>query len=163
MNDVVDHIDPEEAVAAAIDGAEEIRDPLDCLLERTATDPGAAFAQEALEQLAILRAKDRAAFETFRAQLKGAGCRVTELDKLLADENDDGEGSAPKQADILIGLAAEANLFHTTDGTGYADLEINGHRETWPIRNKGFGRWLGAASRRPERPQILRPCVQHST
>ena len=28
------------------------------------------------------------------------------------------------------------------DGTGFADLEIGGHRETWPIRNKGFRRWL---------------------
>lgn len=24
----------------------------------------------------------------------------------------------------------------------YADLDINGHRETWPIRGKGFRRWL---------------------
>jgi hypothetical protein len=135
-------IDPEEAVAIAIDGAEEIGDPLDGLVERTAADPGAPFAPEALEELAILRAKDRAAFETLRAQLKGAGCRVTELDKLLANESDDGEGNAPKQADVLIALAANADLFHTADGTGYADLEINGHRETWPIRNKGFRRWL---------------------
>ena len=28
------------------------------------------------------------------------------------------------------------------DGTGFADLDINGHRETWPIRAKGFRRWL---------------------
>jgi hypothetical protein len=137
-----EYLDREEAVAAAIDGAEEIGDPLDGLVERTVGDPGAPFAPEALEQLAILRTKDRAAFETLRAQLKGAGCRVTELDKLLADENDDGEGSAPKQADVLIALAADADLFHTADGTGYADLEISGHRETWPIRNKGFRRWL---------------------
>ena len=90
----------------------------------------------------MLKKDDRAAFETLRAQLKHAGCRVTELDKLLTDENDDQEDCAPKQADILIGLAADLELFHTSDGTGYADLEINGHRETWPIRNKGFRRWL---------------------
>src|SRR5206468_11818982 len=26
--------------------------------------------------------------------------------------------------------------------TGFADLNVNGHRETWPIRAKGFRRWL---------------------
>jgi len=24
------------------------------------------------------------------------------------------------------------------DGTAFADLDINGHRETWPIRRKGI-------------------------
>ena len=40
----------------------------------------------------------------------------------------------PKQADIRIGLSQSAELFHTHDATGFADLDINGHRETWPIR-----------------------------
>ena len=39
-------------------------------------------------------------------------------------------------------MAAGAGLFHTADGTGYADLEITGHRETWPIRRKGFKQWI---------------------
>jgi len=51
-------------------------------------------------------------------------------------------GRRRKQADILIGLVGEAGLFHAADGTGYADLWIDGHRETWPIRSKGFTRWL---------------------
>ena len=46
------------------------------------------------------------------------------------------------QADILIALAQPAELFHAPDDTGFADLEVNGHRETWPIRGKGFRRWL---------------------
>ena len=33
--------EPENVIAAAIDAAEEIRDPLEGLAERTATDPGA--------------------------------------------------------------------------------------------------------------------------
>src|SRR5262249_27847187 len=48
----------------------------------------------------------------------------------------------PKEADILIGLAQSAELFHSADDTGFADLDINGHRETWPTRAKGFRRWL---------------------
>ena len=51
-------------------------------------------------------------------------------------------GRGPRQADVLIGLAQSADLFHSPDTTGYADLDINGHRETWPIRAKGFRRWL---------------------
>ena len=49
---------------------------------------------------------------------------------------------SPRSPRILVGLAAGAGLFHTADGTGYADLEITGHRETWPIRRKGFKQWI---------------------
>jgi hypothetical protein len=49
---------------------------------------------------------------------------------------------ARSQADILIELSRSAQLFHTADGRGFADLEINGHRETWPIRSKSFRHWL---------------------
>jgi len=53
-----------------------------------------------------------------------------------------GEGRKPKAADILIGLADEAELYHAPDGTAYADLPIKDHRETCPVRSKGFKRWL---------------------
>jgi len=142
MNKLVDQIDSEEAVAAAIDGAEDISDPLEGLVERTAADPGAPFAPDVLDWLAGLKRDDLPGFENLRAQLKKVGCRVSELDKLLPDEIGDRERGAPKQADILITLAVDAELFHASDGTGYADLQVNGHRETWPLRSKGFKRWL---------------------
>jgi hypothetical protein len=47
-----------------------------------------------------------------------------------------------KQADILIGIAESADLFHAPDSAGFADVEINNHRETWSLRSKGFRRWL---------------------
>jgi hypothetical protein len=115
---------------------------LEGLAERTAADPGAPFMSEALERLAALKKEDRAAFEALRAQLKKARCRVTALDDAIAEENGDAGWRGPTQADILIELAQEAELFHAPDGTGFADLNINGHRETWPIRAKGFRRWL---------------------
>ena len=132
----------ENLIAETIGAAEEILDPLDGLIERSASDPGAAFAPEVLERLAALKKEDRAAFEALRAQLKKAGCRVTALDEAIAEETGDVGGRGPKQADILIGLADVAELFHALDGTGFADLDVNGHRETWPIRSKGFRRWL---------------------
>ena len=134
--------DPKNLIAATIDEAEEIHDPMDGLVEKTATDPGAPFAPDTLERLAALKKEDRAAFEALRAQLKKTGCRVTALDEAIAEENGDTGRRGPTQADILIELAQSAELFHAPDRTGFADLDINGHRETWPIRAKGFRRWL---------------------
>jgi hypothetical protein len=132
----------ENLIAAAIEAAEKIRDPLDGLVEKTAIDPSAPFAPDAVERLAALKKDDRAAFEALRAQLKKAGSRVAALDQALAEENGDTGRRSPTQADILIELAQSAELFHAPDRTGFADLDINGHRETWPIRAKGFRRWL---------------------
>jgi hypothetical protein len=35
-----------------------------------------------------------------------------------------------------------ASLFHDPNGTAFADLAIDGHRETWPIRSRQFRHWL---------------------
>src|SRR3954465_3271505 len=118
---------PEDQIAAAIDMTEEICEPLDDLVGRTAVNPGAAFASEALQRLGALKKEDRAAFEALRANLKKAGCRVTALDEAISAENGKPAGAGPTQADVLIGLAQAAELFHTLDGTGFADLDINGH------------------------------------
>ena len=117
------------------------------LIEKTADDPGAPFAPEILAALADLRRSDRAAFETLRAGLKRKGCRrVTALDEALSEEISGAPGARTQtQADILLRLAQAADLFHAADGSGYADFDINGHRETWPIRSKGFSRWLARA------------------
>jgi hypothetical protein len=129
----------EKLIAAAI---EEIRDPLDGLVEKSTTDPGAAFRPEVLERLAALKKENRAAFEALRSRLKTTGCPVTRLDEAVAKEISAAGGRRPTQANILVELAQPADLFHAPDGTGYADLEINGHRETWPIDSKSFRRWL---------------------
>ena len=44
--------------------------------------------------------------------------------------------------DVLLKVASAARLFHTSDGTPFADLMIDGHRETWPLRSKRFRAWL---------------------
>jgi hypothetical protein len=132
----------ENLIAEAIGAAEDISDPLDGLVEKSVADPGAAFMPEVLERLAALKKEDRAAFEMLRSKLKKTGCRVTALDDAIAEETGDTGRRGPTQADILIELAQSAELFHARDGFGFADLDINGHRETWPIRAKGFRRWL---------------------
>jgi hypothetical protein len=131
-----------DRIIAAIDGAQDVCDPLEGLADRAALDPGAPFTPEALAALAALKKDDRAAFEALRARLKTAGCRVTALDKGILEESGDVGGRGPTQADILVDLAQTVELFHAPDGTGFADLDANGHRETWPIRSKRFRRWL---------------------
>ena len=133
----------EETIASTIDGAEEVHDPLEGLVERTKTDPGAPFRSEVLERLVALKKDDRAAFEKLRSELRAAGCRVTALDEALVEASGEAsDGRGPPQAVILIDIAAAAELFHDPDGTAYADIDVNGHRETWPIRSKSFKRWL---------------------
>ena len=39
-------------------------------------------------------------------------------------------------------LALCEELFHTTAGTAFADILVDGHRETWPIRSKRCRAWL---------------------
>jgi len=43
---------------------------------------------------------------------------------------------------MLTHIAACSELFHTAIGSAFADLVIDGHRETWPIRSKRFRGWL---------------------
>jgi uracil-DNA glycosylase family 4 len=43
---------------------------------------------------------------------------------------------------ILIELTADAELFHTPDGDGYATIPLDNHRLTMPIRSGDFRHWL---------------------
>jgi hypothetical protein len=48
----------------------------------------------------------------------------------------------PTQFEILISVAGDCELFHAPNGVGFADIDVDGHRETWQIRSKSFRRWL---------------------
>jgi hypothetical protein len=43
---------------------------------------------------------------------------------------------------MLTQIGACSDLFHTGAGTAFADIMVEGHRETWPIRSKRFRAWL---------------------
>ncbi|MEW8525574.1 MAG: hypothetical protein AB2552_21270 [Candidatus Thiodiazotropha endolucinida] len=126
----------------SIPGPEDIRDPLDDLIARTEADPGAPFAPEVLHALKVLQQDDRTRYEDLRHRLKHAGCRITALDKSLKDLGRNKNSGGGKQVDQLIELAREADLFHCTLDVAYADVQVNGHRETWQVRSKGFRHWL---------------------
>jgi hypothetical protein len=45
--------------------------------------------------------------------------------------------------DAMLAIPSpSASLFHTVTGTAFIDLEIETHRETWPVRGKQFRAWL---------------------
>jgi Bifunctional DNA primase/polymerase, N-terminal/Primase C terminal 2 (PriCT-2) len=51
-------------------------------------------------------------------------------------------GTAIKQSDVLIELAGDADLFHTDEEAAFANIKVDEHVETWPIRSNGFRQWL---------------------
>jgi hypothetical protein len=52
------------------------------------------------------------------------------------------EKSDDTQAQQLTKISTATGLFHAPDRTGYADISVRGHRETWAIRSKSFKQWL---------------------
>ena len=49
----------------------------------------------------------------------------------------------PRQRDLLIKCADDADLWHDADEIGYATIQARGHRENHYIRSKTFRGWLG--------------------
>jgi hypothetical protein len=64
------------------------------------------------------------------------------VEGVLREVEAQAEARGVSQATELVELAADAELFHSPDGEGFATLEIDAHRETWPLRTKTFRRWL---------------------
>jgi hypothetical protein len=66
------------------------------------------------------------------------------VEGILRQMEAQGATEEESQATRLVGLAraAGATLFHTPDGEAYASILVEGHTETWPLKVKGFRRWL---------------------
>jgi hypothetical protein len=60
----------------------------------------------------------------------------------LAETGTAEERRKQKQVDQLYKLVKGDSLFHDAEDNPYADLEIDGHRQTWPIKSQQFKRWL---------------------
>jgi len=58
-------------------------------------------------------------------------------------EKGEGEdGKKQTQAQLLIAMAGDIDLFHSPEEMIYASFSMNEHRETWYVRSKNFRRWL---------------------
>lgn len=51
-------------------------------------------------------------------------------------------GKPKSQASVLVEVVHDAEFFHTGDGDTYATIPVNGHRETWALKSRGFRDWL---------------------
>lgn len=62
----------------------------------------------------------------------------------LADEQCDDNTKVEKetQSQLLIRLAADVELFHSTEREPFATFKVNDHYETWPLKGEGFKLWL---------------------
>jgi len=144
-----------EAVADSIRNAKGAFHALENLVERSIADPSYAFRPDVVAQLKELKKHNGSEYETLRAGLKRkTKCRVTHLDRVIdkGPENNGGNGKT-NMADRLIAFAYESlgewsNLFISTQDDGFneafADLTINGHRETWPVASNSFTQWMTA-------------------
>jgi hypothetical protein len=51
-------------------------------------------------------------------------------------------GKRKSQATLLVGLAEDAELWHTPEYDAFATIEVDGHKENYSFRSSGFKRWL---------------------
>jgi energy-coupling factor transporter ATP-binding protein EcfA2 len=58
---------------------------------------------------------------------------------------DESSNEKETQADKLVKLASELELFHDADSVAFAALSVNGHREVYKLRSKSFRAWLQRA------------------
>lgn len=68
--------------------------------------------------------------------------RLAGLEMLANSRNTADDERKPTQAQLLLLLAEEAELFHDEDGVGYARIPVAGHLETWPVGSRPFRGWL---------------------
>ena len=129
-------------ISNTTDDTQETCDFIEGLVEKCTEDPSHVFHPEVIERLAHLKQENRLAFESLRVRLKKVGCRLAALEDVVDDASGDKERD-PTQLDVLLSLADDIDeLFHTADGTAYAGMVVQGHRETWAVKSDGFCHWL---------------------
>jgi len=132
----------EVIIANMIECAEEIKGPLDGIMELAESNPNGVFTSEILKELRTLRENDPTEFDVVLAQLGRIGVDVRELDRATLQSGRRGRPRQPAQEPIVYDLLSFAELFRSPDGTPFADIVVNGHRETWRIDRDGFKAWV---------------------
>ena len=107
---------------------------------------------KACQNIALGEPKERNAFMENVAQLVGLSTEAL-LAKMLelaagvegslrvAESQQDTPRITQAQRLVELTIEVEAELFHHDD-CGYATIPVGNHRETWPLRIRGFRRWL---------------------
>ena len=124
----------DDAVKDAIERADLPAD----ILDRTKELPGTPY--EHADSFKSLSDADRL---NLRRAFQKQGFPVADFDKLTGRAGDAGDGKQPSHSDRLVAIVESSGcvLFHDGESV-YADIECDGHRETWPVRSRGFALWL---------------------
>lgn len=126
------------------DAPEKEPDPLEGLLQRTAVDKSAPFAEGIPSALARLAPHE---YEALRAKLESIGFkRLKALDDARRKSNPK-EKVKRASVDVLAKLSEEADYFQESDGTTYARVVVNEKRVTLAVKSSQFKRWLTARFR----------------
>ncbi|MCS0674622.1 hypothetical protein [Cytobacillus firmus] len=64
------------------------------------------------------------------------------ITKIEIQQNEQSNDERETQAQCLIKLTKNIELFHTPEKEAYARFSLNGHLETWALRGKDFRLWL---------------------
>jgi len=89
-------------------------------------------------------ARVRAKWEESRGERTGPADRDDQHTNGAKVATKDRSSKGRTQAQVLIEncLRDGVDLYQSADGTTYADINVNCHRETWPTKSTGFRRWL---------------------
>src|SRR5436309_5113994 len=94
--------------------------------------------------LESIHSRLRASFGKTRVQTRAWRGRIRHCKPLGPIDHSLPRVSRAKHQTMAFPLALPcpaASLFHDPNGTAFADLAIDGHRETWPIRSRQFRHW----------------------
>ncbi|MCH9647758.1 MAG: hypothetical protein K0U98_05930 [Deltaproteobacteria bacterium] len=79
---------------------------------------------------------------TYGARTIAAACELVGESGAQDESTSHSSRKKPTQAQLLVELVTDWELFHTADGTAYATVSIHDHSETWPVRSSVSKRLL---------------------
>lgn len=97
------------------------------------------------DELTVTDADDRERFERALCDDRPGIDASAVRDKLLsiaASLADGADEDDPNQSAMLVDLAGDAALFHTTEGEAFATVPVHAHRETYLVNGRTFKLWL---------------------
>jgi hypothetical protein len=78
-------------------------------------------------------------------EIPGIETKLMQLACEAPEDSGEPESASTKQADLLIALAKDWRFVHDAQGQAFAIIEVNGHREVWPVDSEGFRGHLNLA------------------
>ena len=78
-----------------------------------------------------------------KGEAKRMDIRLGTLDALVRTaRGNDSDARGRTQSDLLIAIAIDQCELFSFEGKAFADIDRNGHRETWAVGSQGFANWL---------------------